>query len=172
MEHRKNFKNGNIRTELSGTVENQTVHQLKKNKQRGHIKTSGFFNLGADTFLDFNVHRTTDRNYLNTYKYGYKDVLESNLKLQKHIKNNFYSLESYAFQDLRKSVNQREVPKIFPRVLINLNSEKKFNQLNFSTNLELSNILKPEGSEMKKIFIIYLIYILRPSFSIEWNNII
>ena len=153
LEHRKNFKNGNIRTELSGTVENQTVHQLKKNKQRGHIKTSGFFNLGADTFLDFNVHRTTDRNYLNTYKYGYKDVLESNLKLQKHIKNNFYSLESYAFQDLRKSVNQREVPKIFPRVLINLNSEKKFNQFNFSTNLELSNILKSEGSEMKKIFI-------------------
>ena len=43
LEHRKNFKNGNIRTELSGTVENQTVHQLKKNKQRGHIKTSGVF---------------------------------------------------------------------------------------------------------------------------------
>ena len=93
LEHRKNFKNGNIRTELSGTVENQTVHQLKTNKKRGHIKTSGFFNLGDDTFLDFNIHKTTDRNYLNTYKYGYKDVLESNFKIQKHIRNNFYSLD-------------------------------------------------------------------------------
>ena len=37
FEHRKNFFNGEIKNEFSGTIENQEINELKENKKRGHI---------------------------------------------------------------------------------------------------------------------------------------
>ncbi len=153
FEHRKNFFNGEIKTQVSGTIENQEVHLLKKNKNRGHIKTEGSFDLSTNSYVDFKLHKTTDKNYLNTYKYGYQDVLDSYLKLRTLKKYNFYSFETHFFQDLRKDVNQREVHKIYPRFQLSLNSEKKFNAFNYSTNIEAVNISRSKGSELKKIFV-------------------
>ena len=55
------------------------------------------------------------------------------------------------FQDLRKDVNQREVHKIYPRFQLSLNSEKKFNAFNYSTNIEAVNISRSKGSELKNL---------------------
>jgi len=153
IEHRKNFFNGQIETEFSGTIENQTVNEVKKDKKRGHFKSTGTFDLNENSFFDFQFHRTTDRNYLNTYKYGYKDTLDSHVKLRSHRDYNFYSFESYLFQDLRKNINQREIPKILPRIKVDLNSEKTINSLNYETRLELTNLIRSEGNETKKFFI-------------------
>ena len=82
IEHRKNFFNGEIVSEFSGTIENNKKENgIKEDKKRGHIKSSGNFDLNKNSYIDFQVHRTTDRHYLNTYKYGYKDTLTSFLKL-------------------------------------------------------------------------------------------
>jgi len=153
LEHRKNFLNGEIKSEFSGTLENQNVNQLKKDKKRGHFKSVGSFDLTKNTYLDYQIHRTTDRHYLNTYKYNYQDVLETKIKLEGHRDYNFYSLQSYLFQDLRKKFNQKEVPKILPRILLNLNSPRKPKSLNLSTNIEIANIVRSEGAETKKFFI-------------------
>ena len=51
-----------------------------------------------------------------------------------------YSFESYLFQDLRQDINRRIIPKVLPRVSLNLNSEKKMNLPNFETNLEMINL--------------------------------
>ena len=56
--------------------------QLKKIKKEDILKSIGSFDLSSNSYLDFQIHRTTDRNYLNTYKYNYKDTLESNIKIE------------------------------------------------------------------------------------------
>ena len=152
IEHRKNFANGEIKNEFSGTIENQKVNQVKNDKQRGHIKSIGSFDLTTNSYIDYQIHRTTDRNYLNTYKYGYKDVLESKVKLETLRGNNFYSFQSFLFQDMRKEFNQRETPKILPRLILDLNSDYKLNQFNFSTKAEFANIIRTDGNETKKLF--------------------
>ena len=153
IEHRKNFFNGEIRNEFSGTIENQKVNQVKKDKQRGHIKSKGSFDLTKNSYIDYQIHRTTDRNYLNTYKYGYKDVLESNIKIENLRQNNFYSFQSYLFQDMRKEFNQKETPKILPRLVLDLNSDYNLNNINYSTTVEFANIVRTNGNETKKIFL-------------------
>ena len=152
LEHRKNFSNGEVRTEFSGTIENQEVNELKENKKRGHIKTVGSFDLSSNSYIDFNFHRTTDRNYLNTYKYNYKDTLESNIKIESLRSNNFYSFQSYLFQDLRQQFDRKETPKVLPRILIDLNSDSKNNSFSYNTNIEFSNIIRTNGNETKKLF--------------------
>ena len=133
IEHRKNFFNGEIKNEFSGTIENQEVNELKEDKKRGHIKSIGSFDLSSNTYLDFQIHRTTDRNYLNTYKYNYRDTLESNIKIESLRSNNFYSFQSYSFQDLRKEFDRRETPKILPRISVDLNSDGQNNNFNYMT---------------------------------------
>ncbi len=154
IEHRKNFLNGEIINEISGTVANNKKSTgIKESKKRGHIKTKGNFDLNDDSYLDFQIHRTTDRNYLNTYKYRYEDTLNSFLKIRNHRNLNFYSLESYLFQDLRQNINLKSIPKIFPRIKIELNSDKNFHRLNYETRIELINLKREENNETKKFFI-------------------
>ena len=57
---------------------------MKENKKRGHIKSYSKFDLNENTFLDLQIERSTDRNYLNTYRYKPKDILESSIKLGTH----------------------------------------------------------------------------------------
>ncbi len=154
LEHRKNFFNGEIVSEFSGTIENKKKKNgIKEDRKRGHIKSTGSIDLNKTSFVDFQAHRTADRHYLNTYNYGYKDTLTSYLKLRSHRDANFYSLESYLFQDLRQNINLKSVPKILPRIKFDLNSEKRMNLLNFETNAEMINIKRTEGNETKKFFI-------------------
>ncbi len=153
VEHRKNFFNGEILSEFSGTIENRKNNGIKEDKKRGHIKSKGKFDLNDNSFIDFQIHRTTDRNYLNTYKYGYQDTLKSFLRIKNHRNFNFFSLESYLFQDLRQKVNQKEIPKVLPRLKIDLNSNKEIDSMNYETRLELINFVRTEGNETKKFFI-------------------
>ena len=128
------------------------MNELKENKKRGHIKTVGSFDLSSNSYLDFKIHKTTDRNYLNTYKYNYKDTLESNIKIESLRSNNFYSFQSYLFQDLRQQFDRKVTPKVLPRILIELNSDSKNNSFNYNTNIEFSNIVRTNGNETKKLF--------------------
>ena len=43
IQHRKNFKNGEMKNEFSGTIENQTNNQIKEDRKRGHINSEGIF---------------------------------------------------------------------------------------------------------------------------------
>ena len=153
IEHRKNFKNGEIRTDFSGTVENQKVNSIKENKKRGHLRSESKFDLSENTYLNLKLQRATDRNYLNTYRYGHRDILESSIKLASHRRQNFYSIESYLIQDLRTNISKESKPKIFPRFKFDLNSQHFLNRINLNTNGEFVNLIRKKGVETKKFFI-------------------
>ena len=93
-----------MKNEFSGTIENQETNQVKEDRKRGHINSEGIFFLSPKDYASYKIQRTTDRNYKNTYKYGYDHVLESNIKLESLRGYNSYSLESYLFQDVKKRI--------------------------------------------------------------------
>ena len=82
IQHRKNFKNGEMKNEFSGTIENQTNNQIKEDRKRGHINSEGIFFLNPKNYASYKLQRTTDRNYKHTYKYKFDHILESNIKLE------------------------------------------------------------------------------------------
>ena len=114
VQHRKNLPNGKLFTEFSSTISDKNINQLKKDKFRGHIESRGQFEVNQYLDWEYSIERASDKNYLQAYKYNYKDVLDSKIKIDAVVKNNFYSLESYFFQDMRSNFNQKETPKILP----------------------------------------------------------
>ncbi len=87
-----------MKNEFSGTIENQKTNQIKEDRKRGHINSEGIFFLNPKNYASYKIERTTDRNYTNTYKYKYNQILESNIKLESLRGYNSFSLESYPFQ--------------------------------------------------------------------------
>ncbi|MDC3091689.1 LPS assembly protein LptD [Rickettsiales bacterium] len=154
IEHRKNFKNGEIFSELSGTIADQNVFLKKKNKSRGHIRSNGRFDLNKNWKLSFGLNRTSDKNYLNTYGYRYENTLDNNIVLQGFRNRNFYSVEGHIYQELRTDFDQKKAPKISPRILSFFNSSNSIKSLNYSTNLELLGLSRTEGTDMSKLFLI------------------
>ena len=150
LEHRKNFFDGEIVSELSGT----TTTLKNKDKIRGHINSSGKFDLNKNWFWNYNLRRTTDRNYLQAYKYKYENTLESNIKLQGYKNYNNYTIESHAFQELRPDFDQKKTPKIFPKITSNIKSKKEINKLNYNTEFEFKNLMRDEGANVNKFFIL------------------
>ncbi len=54
VEHRKNFFNGEIETQISGTIEKNIKDSgVTKGKNRGHIKSKGKFDLNENAFFRF-----------------------------------------------------------------------------------------------------------------------
>jgi len=153
IEHRKNFRNGEIITDFSGTIENQEINIAKKDKKRGHIRSHSKFDINENTYLDLKLQRVTDRNYLNTYKYKNTDILETSFKLATHRNRNFYSLESYLMQDLRANITRANKPKIFPLLKFDLNSASQNNKINLNTKGEFVSIHRTKGLETNKFFI-------------------
>ena len=45
------------------------------------------------------------------------------------------------------------MPKILPRLRIDLNSEKEIDKFNFESRLEIVNIIRDEGNKTKKLFL-------------------
>ena len=153
IEHRKNFRNGEIVSDFSGTVENQKVNITKEDKKRGHFRSHSKFDINENTYLDLKLQRVTDRNYLNTYRYKNTDILETSFKLATHQNRNFYSLESYAMQDLRANITRETKPKIFPLFKFDLNSTSQMNKINLNTKGEFVSLHRTEGKETNKFFI-------------------
>ena len=150
IEHRKNFKNGKINSNISGT---QT--KLKeKDKFRGHIRSKGDFDINNNTRWRYSLERTTDRNYLQSYKYNYEDTLDSNFTIESFRNNNYYSLGSNWFQELRPSFNQSETPLITPRIIAKVSSENTINSMNYSSNFEFLTLTREEGSDLSKVFLL------------------
>ena len=74
-------------------------------------------------------------------------------KIESLRSNNFYSFQSYLFQDLRQEFDRRDTPKVLPRIILYLNSDSQNNNFNYNTNIEFANIIRTNGNETKKFFL-------------------
>ena len=152
VEHRKNLKNGKIQSKVSATISNININQIKKNRFRGHIKSIGEFEINKNLVWDYEINRTSDRNYLQAFKYEYSDTLNTKLSLNSFKKNNIYTLDTFFFQDLRSQFNQKETPRVFPRIKSFIKSSNFINKTNISSDFEFSSLTRDEGTDVSKLF--------------------
>lgn len=155
IEHRKNMKKGEIITEFSSTISDLNVYQLKKDRLRGHINSRGKFDINKSLYTDYQMHRVTDRNYLQAFRFNYENTLHSNIRLHKVRKNNFFGLEAHAFQELRSDVDQVQTPMITPRLQSFISSDHNSNSLNYSTDIEFLTLTRNEGNDLTKLFLLH-----------------
>ena len=153
VQHRKNFKNGEMKNEFSGTIENQTNNRIKEDRKGTCKFRRNFFFLTLKIMLATNYKERLIETIRILIKYKYDHILESNIKLESLRGFNYYSLQSYLFQDNRKEFDRKQTPRILPRLLLSWNSKPLNNTLNYDTNIEFINFYRTEGTETKKFFI-------------------
>jgi len=154
IEHRKNMKKSEIVSEFSSTISDLNINQHKKDKFRGHIRSEGKLYMNDNLYSDYKIHRATDRNYLQAFRFDYEDTLHSKIRLHKFRKNNFFSLEAHSFQELRSNIDRVKTPLIAPRIQSFINSEYNTDSLNYSTNIEFLTLTRDEGNDLGKLFLL------------------
>ena len=169
FEHRKNMKKAEVVSEFSSTISDLNVNQLKKDKLRGHIYSKGKLDINKNLFGDYQIHRVTDKNYLQAFKFNYENTLNSNIRLHKLRRNNFFSFEAHTFQELRSDIDRAKTPLITPRIQSFINSEYNTDSLNYSTSIEFLTLTRDKGNDLGKLFLLQNIE--RPFLTKDGSNL-
>ena len=90
---------------------------------RGHLKGKGSFNLTDDTRWGYDLAVTTDDTYLQRYKFSNDNVLTNRLFTEKVWDRNYAALNGYAFQGLRPTDHQGDIPVALPLAETELKSQ-------------------------------------------------
>jgi LPS-assembly protein len=81
---------------------------------RGHLEGDGTFNLTDDARWGYDLAVTTDNTYLRRYKFSNDNVLTNRLFTEKVWDRNYAALNGYAFQGLRQTDHQDQIPFAVP----------------------------------------------------------
>ena len=90
---------------------------------RGHLKGDGRFNLTNDAYWGYDLAVTSDDTYLQRYKFSNDNVLTNRLFTEKVWDRNYATLNGYAFQGLRPTDHQGDIPVALPLAESNLTSQ-------------------------------------------------
>jgi len=98
------------------------------NRLRGHLFTSGEFNVDDDTRWGFDVKRTTDDTYLRKYSIDGETLLVSRGYAETYdfigdSRRSSLSAEAIGFQGLAATDDSKQIPLILPLVSFNYESE-------------------------------------------------
>ncbi len=81
---------------------------------RGHLEGDGSFRLTDDARWGYDLAVTTDNTYLRRYNFSNDNVLTNRLFTEKVWDRNYAALNAYAFQGLRQSDHQDQIPVAAP----------------------------------------------------------
>ncbi|SIO07130.1 LPS-assembly protein [Parasphingorhabdus marina DSM 22363] len=83
---------------------------------RGYFETSGRFKLGNNWTVSQSARLVSDRTFLRRYDISDDDSLRSTINLERIDNSSYFSLAGWAFQTLRTSDPQNQVPIVLPMV--------------------------------------------------------
>lgn len=83
---------------------------------RGYFETSGRFKLGDNWTVSQSARLVSDRTFLRRYDISDDDSLRSTINLERIDNSSYFSLAGWAFQTLRTSDPQNQVPIVLPMV--------------------------------------------------------
>ena len=122
-EYRQRFDDGRFNLRFSLTNSDR-VNELdptgeslstSKNIIRGHVLSSGIWDLDDENRIGFDIRRATDQTYLRRYHFGgTDDYLTSHAYLENFDRRNYGSVDAYAFESQRVSVVDRSLPYVLP----------------------------------------------------------
>ncbi|WP_223421176.1 LPS-assembly protein LptD [Tateyamaria pelophila] len=94
--YRQAFERGDV--EFVGAVSDDDL----KSGPRGYLFGAGAFDLRNDFVLEFDIELTSDDSYLLDYDYSDKDVLDSELRLSRTRRDEYFGLSYIKFKSLRE----------------------------------------------------------------------
>jgi LPS-assembly protein len=118
-EYRRRFLNGQVtadgsvlRTDEISDLNEKTGHD----DIRGHLFSNGAFQVDPVWGWGFQVQQTTDDTYLRRYAISGLDRLENHLYLTGIQDRDYFSIDSYAFRDLRLNGVPGQSPVVLPSI--------------------------------------------------------
>lgn len=137
-------------TDVSGLTTQQ--------KWRGYFDANGKYQLSENWSLDFSGRFASDRTFLRRYYISSDDTLRSNINLERIGQTSYFSLSGWAFQTLRATGTQGQVPLAVPMI----DYRRRFNENVLGGKIELRvntlAITRSAGQDMQRAFA-----------SAEWN---
>jgi LPS-assembly protein len=118
-EYRKAFTNGTLQLSGSATygqrLEGFDATRTEQEQFRGHIFGTGRFNIDRAWRWGFDLQRVTDDSHLRRYDYTDEDLMTSRGFIERFVARDYFSIATYAFQDLRPGNTSAE-PLVLPLV--------------------------------------------------------
>tara|TARA_Y100001960_G_C14756329_1_gene871439 strand:- start:1114 stop:2850 length:1737 start_codon:yes stop_codon:yes gene_type:complete len=121
-EYRERTDKGQFQIRGSATrvdERNENGAKTGSKENRGHIESTGVFDIDATWRWGFIAERSTDDTYLRRYDFSGEDTLTSNIYLEGFRGRTYASAKAYSFQGLRRTDNPGETPLVFPELNYN-----------------------------------------------------
>ncbi len=118
---------------------------------RGHLEGDGSFNLTDQARWGYDLAVTTDNTYLRRYNFNNDNVLTNRLYTEKFWDRNYASLNGYAFQGLRQSDHQDQIPFAVPWGQTELKSEPWRWGSRFTLDSSLLTLTRINGLDTRRL---------------------
>lgn len=145
-EYRRRFSNGGF--DLWGVLSLTDGSDDLAEAWRGAISATGNFDLPDDFKLEFDLNRASDETFLSQYDYTDSDQLTSIARVLRTRENDYFEVDTVAFQSLVEGEDTEDVPFVFPELFY----RRLYETPGIGGRLGLSanslGILRSEGSNM------------------------
>ncbi len=118
---------------------------------RGHLKGAGRFNLTDDANWGYDLAVTTDDTYLQRYKFSNDNVLTNRLFTERVWDRNYAALNGYAFQGLRTTDHQGDIPVALPLAETDLKSQPGRWGSRFTLDSSLLALTRTGGLDTRRL---------------------
>lgn len=132
--------------EMSGSVTHDSSEEW-----RGHIDSTGRFDINDTWRAGFDVERATDDTYLRRYQFPSKPTLETRLFAEGFRKRNYLSANAFAFQGLRGTDDPGETPIILPMIDFHHVGEPSVGGGRSSLDANLTVLSRDDGAKMRRM---------------------
>jgi LPS-assembly protein len=118
---------------------------------RGHLKGDGRFNLTDHARAGYDLAVTTDDTYLQRYRFSNDNVLTNRLFTETAWDRNYAALNAYAFQGLRQTDHQDEIPFAAPLAEADLTSQPWRWGSRFTLNSSVMTLTRINGLDTRRV---------------------
>lgn len=157
-EYRQLFENGEIEIAGSATIADRDENDgnVEEDRFRGHIDAEGKFDIDSTWRWGFDVNRTTDDTYLRAFDFNTERTLESTAYLEGLKGRNHAAVRGFAYQGLRSTDVDGEIPIVVPLADYNFVSEPGVGLpgARYTADANLQVLTREEGRDSRRLSLI------------------
>ncbi len=157
-EYRQLFTNGELRVAGSATIADREESGgiVAEDRFRGHIDASGRFDVDKTWRWGFDIDRASDDTYLRAYDFDSSRTLTSTAFFEGLKARNYAAVRGFAYQGLRESDKNDEIPIVAPLADYNFVSEPNIGLPGgfFTIDSNVMVLTRDEGRDSRRLSVI------------------
>jgi LPS-assembly protein len=150
-ELRKRFDHGELRVE--GSAIRDWFHDREGSDLRGHVFGTARYNINEDWRAGLDLRRASDKTYLRFYDINSDAFLTSRAWAETFRGRSYGSIFSYAFQEMRSNVAQRNAPYVVPLASYSFVGEQTSLGGHFLADTNIRNVFREEGADSTRFLV-------------------